>query len=221
MNYENTMLGVEQQPAPQGSGVWFQNRLGKLTASKMIRALDKKKDGSNGAKREQLLWEIVSERLTNIPSPHFVNDAMRWGTEYEPVAKQRYSEATDRKVTECGLFDHPQIDMLAASPDGLVDPGGLLEVKCPTTTTHLQWLLQPACPLDYQPQMLIQLACTGRRWVDFVSFDPRLPVLQQMKVWRFEPSQAHISAMVDEAVEFLARASELMERVCDSTAIAV
>lgn len=221
MDYANNAFDETPTTAPQGSGVWFQNRLGKLTASKMIRALDKKKDGSDGAKRQALLWEIVAERLTGVPSPHFVNDAMRWGSEYEAAAKERYTVLTQRAVHDCGLFDHPEVDMLAASPDGLVDPDGLIETKCPTTVTHLQWLLQPECPPDYHPQMLIQLACTGRKWADFVSFDPRLPPAQQIKVWRFAPSQKQIQAMVDEAVEFLERAKAMQERVFESTAVAV
>jgi putative phage-type endonuclease len=197
----------------QGTAAWFQNRIGKLTASKMNDALDVKKDGSDGAKRKALKMEIVAERLTDIPVPHFVSEPMRWGKQYEPMAKERFAEKTGLTVIECGTFDHPTIEYLAASPDGLIQHDGLLETKCPTSQTHLIWMLQKTCPGDYKPQMLIQLSCSRRKWCKFASFDPRMPDPQKLRIWDFEPTMEQIQEMEAKAIQFLLEVEELFELV--------
>lgn len=198
---------------PQGSAVWFENRIGKLTASAMPRAMDRLKSGPPSKDCRDLMWEIVAERLTNIPSPHYVTPAMQWGKDHEDVAKRRYTEITGREVRPGGLFDHPSIDLLAASPDGLIGDDGLIETKCPTTRTHLQWLQMPECPPDYHWQMLVQLACSGRRWVDFMTFDPRMPVKLQHRIWRFEPTAERIEEAEAAAREFLAGVDAMFDKI--------
>jgi hypothetical protein len=154
--------------------------------------------------RENYIIELVCERLTGLQYRAAYQSAeMRWGTEHEDEARAAYEVETGSMVETCGLFDHPRLPMCAASPDGLVDEG-LLEVKCPMTRTHIVWMQAGTPPQEHVPQMLLQAACTGRPWVDFVSFDPRLPSDLRLFVVRFEPVPAMIEA-AEEAVQAFER----------------
>ena len=117
---------------------WLRARAGKLTASRMRDAMDFLKNGQPSAKRSQLMRELLAERLTGDSVRHFVTDAMAWGLEREAEAKAAYEAETGVIVGEAGFYDHPRIDNLGATPDGLV-PSGLIETKCPTTPTFVEW----------------------------------------------------------------------------------
>jgi hypothetical protein len=107
--------------------------------------------------------------------------------------------------------DHPSIEHLGASPDGLVGSDGLIEIKCPTTGTHLQTILDGVVPTQHYPQMILQAACTGREWVDFVSFDPRVDEPHQLFVRRFYPTKEQIAEVESEAIQFLAEVDVMFE----------
>lgn len=186
----------------QGTPEWHQARLGKLTASRIKDAIAKTKTGW-GASRANLMATLICERLTGQPAPSFINDAMRWGTETEPQARAAYSLHTGADVEEVGFIDHGSIVMAGASPDGMIGDLGLLEIKCPNTATHLDTLLRGDCPTDYVPQMQWQMACTGRAWCDFASFDPRLPEPMRLFVTRVHRDDRFISELEAMAREFL------------------
>ena len=95
------------------------------------------------------------------------------------------------------------IEWAGASPDGLIGADGAIEIKCPTSTTHLQWMLAGVVPEQHIYQMLWQMACSGRKWCDFVSFDPRMPEGLRLFIRRFEPAKAEIKAIETQAIEFL------------------
>lgn len=191
-------------PAPQGSGWWFENRLGKMTASRLNDMLDVRQDGKPGSKRLALLGELVDERMTGQITQRYVTPAMQWGIDHEAPAVARYAEVTGNDPRECGFFDHPEIENCGASPDRLIDADGLLEVKCPTTATFRVWAPQRDCPHDYRPQMILQLECTGRQWCDFAAFDPRMPPGKQMRIWRYVPSDDERHYVMTEIRKFLA-----------------
>ena len=167
----------------QGSPEWFAARVGKITASRVVDVMARTKTGW-GASRANYAAELIAERLTGNSAPGFTNDAMRWGTDTEPYARLEYSRRFDVSVYEIGFVDHPEVAMSGASPDGLVGSDGLIEIKCPNTATHLDTLLSGNVPGKYLTQMQFQMACTGRSWNDFVSFDPRLPENMQLFVQR-------------------------------------
>lgn len=124
------------------------------------------------------------------------------GTELEPIARAAY-EAKNTFVDESGFVKHPTIMWFGASPDGLVGKEGLIEIKCPNTTTHLEYLTSGKVPNQYKNQMMAQMACTGRKWCDFVSFDNRLPSNLELFVVRFEPKESEITEMLEKIQEFL------------------
>ena len=186
----------------QGSSEWLQQRLGKATASRMADLCAKTKSGY-GASRRNYVAQLVAERLSGVVQESYSNAAMQWGTETEPFAAEAYSFRTDNDLTECGFFDHPSIPMAGASPDRLIGEDGLLEVKCPLTSTHIDTLLDGAPDRKYLLQMDWQMACTGRKWVDFVSFDPRLPERLRLFVYRHNRDDKLIAELEDEVRQFL------------------
>jgi putative phage-type endonuclease len=193
---------MSSQDIEQGSEAWKLARLGRLTASRLADALAKTKTGW-GASRANLMAELIAERLTGEPADKYVSPEMRHGTETEPQACDLYAFQTDADLETCGFIDHPSIAMSGASPDRLVGADGLLEVKCPNTATHLDTLLGRSVPGRYMTQIGWQLACTGRAWCDFVSFDPRLPAHMRLWVKRVRRDELQIPELEREARVFL------------------
>lgn len=187
----------------QGSPEWHALRIGKVTASRVSDVIAKTKTGW-GASRANYMAELIAERLTGEPAEKFTNAAMAWGTEKEPDARAAYEFFRDAQVSEIAFVDHPVIGMTGASPDGLVGDHGLVEIKCPNTATHLDTLLTQAIPSKYVTQMLWQMACTGRQWCDFVSYDPRLPETMSLFVKRVDRDDKLIASLERDVAEFLA-----------------
>lgn len=156
----------------QRSDDWHSQRIGKITASR-IKDITAKPQKGKALNATQLA--LIAERLTGQAPEPYINKTMQWGIDNEPLAITAYENATGEFVVNCGLIDHPNIAMSGASPDGLIGDDGQIEIKCPDSTTHINTLLKGEIPDEYLPQISWQLACTGRAWCDFVSFDPRLP----------------------------------------------
>lgn len=193
----------------QGSAEWLAIRVGKVTASRVADVVAKTKTGY-GASRANYMAELIAERLTGAPAERYTNAAMAWGTEKEPEARALYEFLTDAEVTQVGFVPHPTIKDSGASPDGLVSDDGLVEIKAPLTWTHIDTLLGGTIPQKYVTQMMWQMACTGRQWCDFCSYDPRLPDSMRLFVQRLPRDEAMITGLETEVTAFL---SELEERV--------
>jgi putative phage-type endonuclease len=193
---------IDLHEISQGSDQWFAIRIGKVTASRVADVIAKTKSGYS-ASRDNYMAQLVCERLTGQKGESFTNAAMQHGTETEPLARAAYEALKDVLVDEVGFVPHPSIIMAGASPDGLVGDDGLLEIKAPQTATHIETLLSESVPTKYYTQMQFQLACTGREWCDFVSFDNRLPQELQLFVKRVPRDSMYIRLMEDEIVKFL------------------
>lgn len=196
----------------QGTPEWRAVRLGRVTASRVADVVAKTKSGP-GASRANYMAELLVERLTGQPAERFQNDAMRWGADHEPAARQAYEFLRECAVEQVGFVHHPRIAMAGASPDGLVGADGLLELKCPNTATHVDTLLGQAPPGKYVIQMQWQMACTGRAWCDFGSFDPRLPYEMQLWVSRVMRDETHIRELEAEVEAFLAELDDKARRL--------
>jgi putative phage-type endonuclease len=187
---------------------WFQQRLGKVTASRISDVIAKTKTGVSTS-RQNYLVQLVSERLTGKKGDSFVNQAMLDGIERESAARELYERTRGVSVTEVGFFDHPTIAMSGASPDGAVNSeeegkyAGLIEIKCPIETTHTNTLMSKSVPSKYIPQMQWQLACTGAKWVDFVSYNPNFPEELQLFVARVDRDDTYIGELEAEVIKFL------------------
>lgn len=192
----------------QGSDEWFAARIGRVTASRVSDVMAKTKTGYS-ASRTNYMMELLCQRLTGRREEGFTSAAMQRGTELEPAARACYEAESGLLVAECGLVIHPEINGLGASPDGLVGDDGLLEIKCPNTATHIDFIRTGKPKAEYQWQMLCQMACTGRAWCDFVSYDDRLPPALQYHSVRMERDDSRIAEMVSEVTKFLRELDQL------------
>jgi putative phage-type endonuclease len=194
----------------QGSDEWHAARCGKVTASRVHDIVATTKSGGFTAGRKNYLAELVTERLTGQPAPSYQSAAMAYGTECEPEARFAYAIAQGIELEEVGFVHHPVISDAGCSPDGLIGDDGLVEIKCPNTATHIETLLGAKIDLAYIHQIQFQLACTGRQWCDFVSYDRRLPELRnkdgetmQLKIIRVPRDEKIIAKLEVEATLFL------------------
>jgi len=196
----------------QRSEAWFESRRGKVTASRVADVVAKTKSGYS-ASRANYMAQLVVERMTNKQAESYSNAAMEWGNEQEPLARAAYEAEVDVLVEEVGMIDHPKVEMSGASPDGLVGDDGLVEIKCPTTATHIDTLMGEQAPKKYYDQMQWQMACTGRKWCDFVSFDPRMPEGLQLFVKRVERDDEYIAMLESEVATFLQEVSDKVNKL--------
>jgi putative phage-type endonuclease len=156
--------------------------------------------------------DLVGERLTGQKASSFSNAAMEWGTEQEPNAKAAYAAKTGILVEDVGFIDHPTVAMSGASPDGFAEEG-LVEIKCPNTATHLEYIFEGKPPQKYVTQMQWQMACTGRPWCDFVSYDPRLPERLQLLVVRVPRDDDYIKILEQEVTTFLQELDDKLNKL--------
>lgn len=196
----------------QGTPEWFAERCGKATASKIADVVARTKTGW-GASRVNYAAQLIAERLTGVAAEGWTSAEMRWGTETEPQARAAYEFLTGNTVQQVGFISHPTVAMSGASPDGMVDDDGLLEIKCPNTATHIDTLLGGCVPGKYVTQMLWQMACTGRRWCDFVSFDPRMPESMRFFRKRVDRDDKQIGVLEAEVSVFLGEVDEKVKQL--------
>ena len=188
---------------------WLAQRIAKVTASRISDVIAKTKTGVSTS-RQNYLIQIVTERLTGKKADSgFFSQAMLDGIEREGLARELYMQSKGVSVTEVGFFDHPIIKNSGASPDGAVNAeedgkyAGLIEIKCPIETTHTNTLMSKSVPSKYIPQMQWQLACTGAKWVDFVSYNPNFPEELQLFVARVDRDDTYIAELEAEVIKFL------------------
>lgn len=183
----------------QRSEGWFADRCGKVTASR-IKDIGAKP--VKGKKYNALTLTILSERITGVQEETPTSKAMQWGIDQEENAIAAYENETGNFVKGTGLIDHPVIKLSGASPDGLVNLDGQIEVKCPSTATHLNTLLTKEIPVEHIHQITWQLACTRREWCDFVSYDPRLPEHLQIVIIRVSAKDLDIAGVEQSVINF-------------------
>lgn len=186
----------------QRSPEWYAQRCGKATASRVSDIMATTKTGASQL-RVNYAAQLIAERLTSTVEESYVSTAMQWGIDTEPDARAAYCFYQRCKIVPAEFVDHPTIKMAGASPDGYVGDDGLVEIKCPNTATHIDTLLGKSVPGKYIHQIQWQLACTGRQWCDFVSYDPRMPENLRLFVRRVDRDDTHIGDLEAEVRSFL------------------
>ena len=192
----------------QGSPEWLAIRVGKVTASRIDAVLAK-----GGVSRASYRNQLVAERLTGMPcGSFFTTEAMARGTAEEPGSRLAYAALTGNVVTQVGFCQHPTIQYAGASPDGLVGEDGLLELKNPNSETQVGYVLDDEVPKKYIAQMQWQMACTGRKWCDFFSYDSRLKGTKyEYFLKRVERNELWISMTEAAVLTFLDEVEELVK----------
>lgn len=194
----------------QRSEDWFNARAGKATSSRVAALTARTKSGW-AASRANTIAQLVAERLSGTCQDTFTSPAMQWGIDHEDEARAAYEFMTDNEVEQVGFVVADFNEWLGASPDGLVGNDGLIEIKCPNTATHIETLLGGSIPIGYQKQMMWQMICTKRKWCDFVSYDPRLPVEMQLHVERFQPDDEFGAELLHGVLSALDEVAEKVE----------
>ncbi len=200
------------QKVIQGTDEWKRIKLGHVSGSSIADVMAKGKSGE-AITRKKYRTRIVAERLSNEIMESFSNSSMEWGVLQEPFARQAYEVSRETFVDKTGFWLHPTIKWLGVSPDGLVGDDGLVEIKCPNTTTHIDYLDADVVPTEYYKQIQCQLWVTNREWCDFVSYDPRLPERNRLFVKRLYRSNDTISDMEVEVKQFLSEVESLIEKL--------
>ncbi len=187
---------------------WQSERIGKITASS-IKDLNAKPKA--GQALNSTMLKVLTERLTGLSQDDDISNkpCVKWGIEQEPFAITAYENRTGSFVVQTGLINHPNIKLSGASPDGLVGDDGQIEVKCPSTTTHLNTVLTGEIPREYIPQITWQLAVTGREWCDFISFDPRIDSELSLFIKRVYAKDLDIQVLENEVI----KANELLDKL--------
>ncbi len=201
-------LQIDQQ-----SPEWLHARCGCVTASRVKDVIAKLKSGKESASRASYKMELLAETITGSAAEHYVSAPMMHGIETEPLARNMYEIERGIEIERVGFVLHPTIKRSGASPDGLIGDDGILEIKCPQTTTHLGYFMEGIMPEEYVPQVQWQLACTGRKWCDFVSYDPRLPADFGLFIVRFERNEEAICQMEAEVKQFRAELDAMAEKL--------
>ncbi|PIT69771.1 lambda exonuclease family protein [Bartonella tribocorum] len=205
----------------QRTAEWFQARLGKVTASNIYNVISKTAKGTPTSKYEDYKIKLITERLIGEANPYYETEDMRWGIEHEEDALREYAFIYDTEVTRCGFIQHPTIQMAGASPDGLIDKDGLIEIKCPRSTTHMRFFINNEIKPEYLAQMQFQMACTERKWCDFISYDPRFAGDSshlRMKIKRIHRDEKQIE-QINQAVEnFLAEIEQEIIKISTKAA---
>jgi putative phage-type endonuclease len=198
----------------QRTDEWLALRAGKVTGSAVTNVMAQIKSGEAAARRDYRI-QIVTEILTGQPTERgYVSKDMEWGTLQEPNARAAYEVATQSFVAELGFCLHPEIERAGCSPDGLVEwdgltsPEGIVQFKCPKSATHVGYILAGTVPSDYRYQMTWEMICTGAKWCDFVSFDPRMPEPMQLFVVRYHRDEAMVKLLNDSVALFLGEVDE-------------
>ena len=196
----------------QGTDEWFTIKLGKVSASHINDVMATVKSGE-AVTRRNYRAKLIAEKLTGAWEVSFQSADMARGILVEPQARLAYQFAENVEVEQVGWVDHPHIDNAGASPDTFVNTEGLAEIKCPKTATHLDYIMYGMKNLKYKLQMQFQMACTGRKWCDFVSYDPKLPVHLQLFVKRFERDDELILEIETAVSQFIFDMDEVLNKV--------
>jgi len=184
----------------QGSEEWKSLRLGKITASCFDKVMAKGRGNSPSKTRQSYMMQLAAEILTQQPQDSFTNQYMEWGNECEPQARSMYEFNNNVDVEEVAFIELDE--HVGVSPDGLVGDNGMVEIKCPKTTTQLERFLSGEFPSTYKAQVQGQLWVSEREWCDFISFDPRINGAASYFEIRVERDEEYIKLLRKEVHKF-------------------
>lgn len=198
----------------QRTDQWMADRAGKFTASRFVDVIARnKKTGEPLKAYHDMIWQVATERMTEQPTEGPSAFALQWGIDVEPYAREAYELETGLVVNQSGFIQHPEYPFAGCSPDGLIGNDGGLEMKCPKSPIiHLQRFID-GVPEEYIPQIQGCLWVTGRKWWDFVSYDPRQRPSHRLLRIRVERDEAFIQRLEECVIEAESAAIILLEKL--------
>lgn len=201
----------------QGTEDWLKQRCGCATASsfKDIMAVSKS-TGKPLKAREDYLWKLVTERLYGSPNEGFSSRSTEWGKSLEPFARQAYEVETGYMVDTSGFVLHPTIAFCGASPDGLVNSDGGIEIKCPKDKCVHMKTWHEGMPEEHIPQVQGNIWINNRSWFDFISYDPRAKPEHRIYIERIHRNERYISNLELNIIEFLKDVEKLIGEIYEA-----
>ena len=190
----------------QSSEEWKQIRLGKVTASKFSAVLAK----GAGKTRKAYMTTLATEKLTGLQQESYTSGAMEWGKEQEPFARQYYETLNGLKVKQVGFVELNE--WVGYSPDSLVGDDGCLEIKCCNSTTHITTILSEKMPSKHKAQVQGGLWVTGRKWCDFISYDPRVKSRPFFSI-RIDRDEKYIKELEIQITMFVEELKSMIEKL--------
>ena len=123
-----------------------------------------------------------------------------------------YEDENFVTVTNGGFFD---CGLYGDSPDGLVGDNGVIEIKSVIASTHYATLKRGSFDPAYRWQLAGHLDCTGREWVDFVSYCSEFPENKQLLIFRLtrQDMQHEIARLRERREEFLILVDDIMSEL--------
>lgn len=194
----------------QGSEEWLRLRMGVATASNFDKIITAQ-TAKESATLPKYALELATQCLLDTPEETYKNSAMQRGNDLEPLARQAYQEHTLQKVEEITMFKS-DCGNFGYSPDGLVGKDGLIEIKCPLATTHLNYILDGKMPKDYIQQVQCGLWISERKWCDFVSYHPNFKE-KKLFIVRVERDEEYILKMSELAKKTISIRDEYLNKL--------
>lgn len=192
----------------QGSEEWWEARLGYVTASNFHKVLNKRTG------RGLYMRKIAAEKLTGCWEESYKNEIMEYGSETEQAARLFYEQANDCTIEQIGFVKRD--DWIGGSPDGFIGKAGIIEIKCPLASTHIENILSGKMPTLHIPQVQGLLWITERKWCDFVSFDPKV-VSKPMFCIRVELDTEYFKKLAGEVGVFVNELKEMINKIDDKS----
>jgi len=200
------ILNVEQR-----SQEWFKARLGVITGSRAKNIFR--------SSNLSFLDELIAERMTGIIEESFTSRAMEHGVLFEPEALKTYNERTNSNAEEVGFCIHDKYSWLAVSPDALIFDNatavGAVEIKCPSSKKHVEYMRQNKIPNEYRNQVLHYfIVIETLEFLDFVSYDPRFKKhdLHIVRITR-EEIKEELKEVFAEYIKFNAKLNKYEEKI--------
>lgn len=196
----------------QGSEEWHALRYGWITASRFKDVASNGRSGAESKTRKAYMLHLAAECLTDMRVETFTNEYMEWGTQTEPQARSMYELETGNEVYQVAFIRHGTLKA-GCSPDGLIGDNGMIEIKCPKSTTQIETYLSGKMPSQHKAQVQGQLWVSGREWCDFVSFDPRINGAASYFCARVERDEDYIAELSQKVEAFERELTELIGKL--------
>ena len=203
----------------QHSQEWWDARCGKVTASRVgdLMARNQPRKGKTvgewSARHNNYLEEKIAERITGKPRDRKKVASLAYRLELEPDARIAYEFYFDYQVVQVGFIEHPRIPNFGASPDGLVGVDGGQEIKCLDPETHIRLIRAGGVDQDYIYQCQTGMACTDRKWWEFVAYCPEMPEEGKLWVQRIERDDVVIADIETSVIDFLTEVDRAVAEV--------
>lgn len=198
----------------QGSPEWKAARSGLASGSKFKdidsepRSKADKEAGKLSDKAYTYLCELAAEVITG-EQVEISGKPLDWGNEHESGACSLY-EMSKADVEHVGIILDDS-KKYGASPDGLVGDDGMIEIKCPyNTVNHIKTVVSGEMPKEHMPQVQGNMMINGRKWCDFISYDPRIKGKGKFFVVRVERDDEYIDKLRTKVENFVTKLDQML-----------